>query len=94
MFSGYAREETHYPVEYPTACSPQAWATGAPLLAIRTLLGLDSDGRHMIIDPALVDPLEQLELLDIPGVWGHMDAFGRARRSRTGAAAALGEAAP
>jgi glycogen debranching enzyme len=93
-FSGYARQDTRYPVEYPTACSPQAWATGAPLLAIRTLLGLDSDGRHMIIDPALVDPLGQLELLDIPGVWGHMDAFGRARRSRTIAATALGEAAP
>ena len=26
---------THYPVEYPTACSPQAWATGAPLLILR-----------------------------------------------------------
>ena len=31
-FAGYARSETHFPVEYPTACSPQAWATGAPLL--------------------------------------------------------------
>jgi len=92
-FSGYARENTHYPMKYPTACNPQAWTTGAPLLAIRTLLGLDSDGRHLIIDPALVDPLGQLELLDIPGVWGHMDAFGRAR-SRTVATAALGEAAP
>jgi glycogen debranching enzyme len=81
-FGGYAREETHYPVEYPTACSPQAWATGAPLLFVRALLGLDSDGRHLIIDPALVDPLGQIELLDIPGVWGTMDAFGRARRGR------------
>ena len=43
-FAGYPRSETHYPVEYPTACSPQAWATGAPLLFLRTLLGLDSDG--------------------------------------------------
>ena len=31
-FAGYARERTQFPVEYPTACSPQAWATGAPLL--------------------------------------------------------------
>jgi glycogen debranching enzyme len=78
-FAGYPREETHYPVEYPTACSPQAWATGAPLLLVRTLLGLDSDGRHLIVDPALPALLERLELLDIPGVWGRMDAFGRAR---------------
>ena len=46
---------------------------------MRTLLGLDSDGRHLIIDPAMPEPLGRIELLDIPGVWGRMDAFGRAR---------------
>jgi hypothetical protein len=30
------------PVEYPDALKPQAWAAGAPLLALRTLLGLDA----------------------------------------------------
>jgi len=78
-FGGYPRSDTRYPVEYPTACSPQAWATGAPLLLLRTLLGLDSDGRHLIVDPAIPDPLGRIELLDIPGRWGRMDAFGRAR---------------
>ena len=77
-FGGYPRAKTGYPVEYPTACSPQAWATGAPLLAIRTLLGLDSDGKHLIIDPAIPEPLGRIELLGIPGCWGRMDAFGRA----------------
>src|SRR5262249_30347665 len=33
-FAGYPRELTRFPVEYPTACSPQAWATGAPLLLL------------------------------------------------------------
>jgi glycogen debranching enzyme len=78
-FGGYPRSATRFPVEYPTACSPQAWASGAPLLFIRTLLGLDSDGRHLIIDPAIPEPIERIELLEIPGVWGRMDAFGRAR---------------
>ncbi len=78
-FGGYPREATKYPVEYPTACCPQAWATGAPLLFIRSLLGLDSDGRHLIVDPAIPKPIDRLELLDIPGPWGRMDAFGRAR---------------
>jgi glycogen debranching enzyme len=78
-FGGYARSETHFPVEYPTACSPQAWATGAPLLILRALLGLESDGRHLIVDPAIPDPLGRIELLDIPGCWRRMDAFGRAR---------------
>ena len=27
-FGGYLRERTQFPVEYPTACSPQAWSTG------------------------------------------------------------------
>lgn len=80
-FGGYPRSDTRYPVEYPTACSPQAWATGAPLLLIRTLLGLDSDGRHLIVDPAIPEPLGRIELLDVPGAWGRMDAFGRARSS-------------
>lgn len=70
---------TQFPVEYPTACSPQAWATGAPLLLIRTLLGLESDRQHLIVDPAIPPPIERLELLDVPGRWGRMDAFGRAR---------------
>ena len=77
-FGGYPRGKTGFPVEYPTACSPQAWATGAPLLLIRTLLGLDSDGKHLIVDPAIPQPLGRIELLNIPGRWGRMDAFGRA----------------
>jgi glycogen debranching enzyme len=80
-FGGYPRSDTHFPVEYPTACSPQAWATGTPLLLIRTLLGLESDGTHLIVDPAIPEPLGRIELLDIPGVWGRMDAFGRSRAS-------------
>ena len=35
-FGGYERSITRYPVEYPTACSPQAWSTGTPLLLLRT----------------------------------------------------------
>jgi glycogen debranching enzyme len=78
-FGGYPRSKTGYPVEYPTACSPQAWATGAPLLVLRTLLGLDSDGQHLIVDPAIPASLGRIELLNIPGRWDRMDAFGRAR---------------
>jgi glycogen debranching enzyme len=81
-FAGYPRERTKYPVEYPTACSPQAWAAGAPLLLLRTLLGLESDGKHLIIEPALPDRIRRVELLDIPGVWGRTDAFGRARSGK------------
>ena len=78
-FGGYPRELTKYPVQYPTACSPQAWSTGAPLLLLRTMLGLEPTGDHLIVDPALPVGIGRLELLDIPGRWGRMDAFGRGR---------------
>jgi glycogen debranching enzyme len=78
-FGGYEREMTRYPVQYPTACSPQAWSTGAPLLLLRTMLGLEPTGDHLLVDPALPSRIGHLELLDIPGRWGKMDAFGRGR---------------
>ena len=78
-FGGYDRSLTKYPVQYPTACSPQAWSTGAPLLLLSTMLGLEPIGDHLIVDPALPSGIGQLELLDIPGRWGRIDAFGRGR---------------
>ena len=70
---------TKYPVQYPTACSPQAWSTGAPLLLLRTMLGLEPHGEHLVVDPALPRDIGHLELLDIPGRWGRIDGFGRGR---------------
>jgi glycogen debranching enzyme len=78
-FGGYEREVTKYPVQYPTACSPQAWSTGTPLLLLRTMLGLEPHGDHLVVDPALPTSIGHLELLDIPGRWGRIDAFGRGR---------------
>ncbi|MEU7998748.1 glycogen debranching N-terminal domain-containing protein [Micromonospora sp. NPDC049060] len=78
-FAGYERSLTDYPVEYPTACSPQAWSAGTPLLLLRVMLGLEPQGDHLIIDPAVPDGMGRVELLDIPGRWGHVDALGRSR---------------
>jgi glycogen debranching enzyme len=78
-FGGYPRTQTKYPVRYATACSPQAWSTGAPLLLLRTMLGLEPVGDQLVVDAALPDRIGRLELLDIPGRWGRVDAFGRGR---------------
>jgi glycogen debranching enzyme len=78
-FAGYAREVTKYPVEYPTACSPQAWSSGTPLLLLRAMLGLEPIGDHLLVDPLLPKEFEWMQLLDIPGRWGRIDAFGRGR---------------
>jgi len=43
------------------------------------MLGLEPIGDHLVVDPALPDAIGHLELLDIPGRWGKIDAFGRGR---------------
>jgi glycogen debranching enzyme len=78
-FGGYARSSTMYPVQYPTACSPQAWSTGAPLLLLRAGLGLEPHGDNLVVDPALPKRIGNLEVLDLPGRWKRIDAFGRGR---------------
>jgi glycogen debranching enzyme len=78
-FGGYQRANTEYPVQYPTACSPQAWSTGAPLLFLRALLGLQPSGEQLVTDPALPNTIGQLTLLDIPGRWGHVVVYGRGK---------------
>lgn len=40
VFAGYPASMTSVPVAYPTASRPQAWAAGAPLLLLSTLLDL------------------------------------------------------
>lgn len=54
LFGGQPRAAGD-PVPYPSACSPQAWAAGAPLLLVRALLGLEADagGGILRVDPLL-----------------------------------------
>jgi glycogen debranching enzyme len=73
VFAGYRRGRTGFPVEYPTASSPQAWATGAPLLLLRVLLGLEPDGDELRSDPHLPHGIEYIDLEGIPGRWGRID---------------------
>lgn len=75
-FAGYPRNLTGFPVEYPTACSPQAWATGTPLLLLRTMLGLEPEGDRLVVDPAIPKTLGHLQLSGITGPWGRTDVSG------------------
>jgi glycogen debranching enzyme len=74
VFAGYPRASTGFPVEYPTASRPQAWSSGATLLGIRTVLGLEPDGDGPTTDAALPEPIGRLALRGIPGRWGRGDA--------------------
>jgi glycogen debranching enzyme len=46
VFAGLRRSETTFPIAYPTAARPQAWAAGTPVLLLQLLLGLQPDVRR------------------------------------------------
>jgi glycogen debranching enzyme len=41
LFCGFSRNDFPDPVPFPTSCSPQAWASAAPVHLMRTLLRFD-----------------------------------------------------
>lgn len=80
VFAGHDRRETGFPVEYPTSCSPQAWAAGAIPLALRSMLGLDPEpeARRLTTDPALPDGVSRLRLTGVPAFGERHVVEGRA----------------
>ena len=56
VFAGLPRAETPFPIAYPTAARPQAWAAGTPVLLLQVLLGLRPDLRNNQLRSVL--PLE------------------------------------
>jgi glycogen debranching enzyme len=56
VFAGLARAESPFPIAYPTAARPQAWAAGTPVLLLQLLLGIQPDRTRHVIES--VAPLE------------------------------------
>jgi glycogen debranching enzyme len=50
VFAGMPRTETRFPIAYPTAARPQAWAAGTPVLLLQLLLGLQPDRRQSTLE--------------------------------------------
>jgi glycogen debranching enzyme len=73
VFAGCAAAITHAPVEYPTASRPQAWAAGAPLLALTTVLGLSPGHDGPRTDPHLPSDFGAVVLRGVRGRWGRAD---------------------
>ncbi len=65
-FAGYPRAVSRFPVPYPTACSPQAWSTAAPLLLLRAMLGLQARHGELILDPVLPEQFGRVAVHGIP----------------------------
>ncbi|MEU8262523.1 glycogen debranching N-terminal domain-containing protein [Micromonospora sp. NPDC048999] len=79
VIAGYPRRLTKYPVQLPMAGRPQSWSSGALLMLLATMLGLRPCGDNLLVDPAIPEGYGRVELLDVPGRWGHADAYGRDR---------------
>jgi glycogen debranching enzyme len=56
LFCGFRRRPGRGPTLYPAACSPQAWAAGAPFMLLQSMLGLEFDlaaRRIRLINPSV-----------------------------------------
>ena len=73
VFAGFARSDTRFPVEYPTASSPQAWAAATPVLLLQVVLGLVPDRAGRVLRSEAQGLPEWLEGTSLTGI----HAFGR-----------------
>jgi glycogen debranching enzyme len=65
LFCGYEMNGDNTPVQYPVACSPQAWATGSIFQLLQMIVNLVPDAQNnclRIIDPALPKSINRLSL--------------------------------
>jgi glycogen debranching enzyme len=68
LFCGFTRRSPNRPVAYPVACSPQAWAAGAPFLLLQAMLGISADAPANVLNvnkPQLPGWLNSVELHDL-----------------------------
>jgi glycogen debranching enzyme len=74
VFAGMPRTETPFPIAYPTAARPQAWAAATPILLLQVLLGLQpARQRHALETVAPVELPSWVGALRLSGVM----CFGR-----------------
>jgi glycogen debranching enzyme len=68
LFSGISRSEVPAPVSYPTSCSPQAWSSATPLMALRILLRFDPNmsANKVFVSPALPRQIRRLHVERVP----------------------------
>ncbi len=67
-FGGFSRTTYSVPVNYPVACSPQAWSSGAIPLMLMASLGITPDamnGRLMLTRPHLPPWLDRVQFTNI-----------------------------
>jgi glycogen debranching enzyme len=68
LFAGFARDEYDYPVRFPVACHPQAWAAGSVPYLMEAMLGFSPNAfekRLSVVRPLLPDFVNHMEIHDL-----------------------------
>jgi glycogen debranching enzyme len=64
LFAGFSRGSDDFPVEYPQANAPQAWAAGAVIMMAQTWLGVALSGERLRTRPLPGSP--SIDWRDVP----------------------------
>jgi glycogen debranching enzyme len=68
LFCGFGADQVPVPVQYPVACSPQAWATGAPFLMLRSYGGITADAPKGVLNLIRPNLPKWLDRIDVIGM--------------------------
>ncbi len=74
LYCGFSRKDSKIPVGYPRSNAPQAWASGAVHLMLRTMLGLEPDAavKQMSMYPWLIPGTKYLRINRLPIAGSHI----------------------
>ncbi len=78
LFCGFERSKGKAPTQYPVACSPQAWSSGAALMLVQSCLGLwiNAPARRVVLSrPCLPSQITRLEIHDLQVNGSCVDLF-------------------
>lgn len=68
LFCGFTRRGNNWPVSYPVACKPQAWAAGSIFMLLQSMLGITPkapDNTLLINNPTLPAWLNYVEISNL-----------------------------
>lgn len=76
LFCGFTRKGEGWPIDYPVACTPQAWAAGSMFMILQAMLGLSPDAKKGVLyvnSPTLPPWLKEVKLLGLKVGSGSLD---------------------
>ncbi len=80
LFCGFERSPGKAPTQYPVACSPQAWSSGAAFMLLQSCLGLwiNAPARRIVLSrPSLPSQVTHLEIQNLQVHGSSIDLFVR-----------------